>query len=86
MFQVDEERFHSVSYKAVISVSEVPLACDMRGKGHYMSFCENETPHHRHPEIINTLSTKTCLPINLHVLNECKRKVPLGGLVFQVWE
>lgn len=37
-YQVNEERFCPVSYKAVISVSEVPLACDMRGKGHYLSF------------------------------------------------
>lgn len=72
VFQVDEEIFHPVSCKAVISISEIPLAWDMRGKGHYMSFHKNDTPHYRHPEIINTLSTKTWLPINLHVLNDCR--------------
>lgn len=67
VFQVDEERLHPVSYRAVISITEIPLAWDMRGKGHYTSFHKNDTPHYRHPEIINTLRTKTCLPINLHM-------------------
>lgn len=82
MFQVDEETFHPVSYKAVISFLKLPLAYDMRGKGSYMSFYENDTPRQRHPEIIKILSTETFIPINLNVLNEFKRKASLGGLAF----
>lgn len=76
VFQLDEERFHPESHKAVISISEIPLAWDMRAKGHYKSCHENDTTHHRHSETINTLSTKTCLPIYLHVLNGCRKRYP----------
>lgn len=58
IFQVDEEKFHPVSYKAIISFIKVPLACDMRRMGSYMSLYENYTTHQGHPEIINILSTK----------------------------
>lgn len=67
MFQVDEERFHPVNYKAIITFTKVPLAYDMRGKRSYMSLYENYTPHQGHPEIINILSTKNCIPINPNV-------------------
>lgn len=82
MFQVDKERFHPISYKARISFIKVPLACDMRGKGSYMSFHETHTPYQGHPEIINVLSTKNCIPINLNVLSKFKRNGPQGGLAF----
>lgn len=58
VFQLDEDRFHPESNKAVISISEIPLAWDMRGKGHYKSFHENDTTHHRHSETLTHLAPK----------------------------
>ena len=74
---MNEERFCPVSYKALISFLQVPLARHMRGKGSYMSFYENDTPHQGHAEIINILRTKNCIPIKRNASNEFKSKAPL---------